>query len=93
MKFSENEFSKYNTTNIWGFPLTYFIYKSEFYKILNGVIGGVKEIMFKIKRDLNAVPIDLSFIENDAYREYKSKLRNKLFKISQGCFDNYLMDY
>ena len=92
MSFSEYKFSKYKTTNIWGTPLTYFIPQSEFYKILKGVINTLKEIILKIKRDLNAVPIELSFIENESYREYKSKLRNEEFVISKGCFDNYLKD-
>ena len=92
VRFSENEISKYDTTNIWGTPITYFIPQSEFYIILNGVIALLKEIMSKIKRDLNAVPIELNFIENESYREYKSKLRNEEFEISQGCLDKYLKD-
>ncbi len=92
VKFFNYEFSKYDTTNIWGTPITYFIPQSEFYKILDGVIGILKETMSKIKRDLNAVPIDLNFIEDDSYREYKSKLRNEEFEISQGCLDKYLTD-
>ena len=92
VRFSENEISKYDTTNIWGTPITYFIPQLDFYKILNGAIGILKEIISKIKRDLNAVLIELNFIEDDSYREYKSKLRNEEFEISQGCLDKYLRD-
>ena len=92
VSFFNNEISKYDTTNIWGTPITYFIPQSEFNKILDGVIDNQREIILKIKRDLNAVPIELSFIEDESYREYKSKLRNEEFEISKGCFDNYLKD-
>ncbi len=92
ISFSEYKFSKYKTTNIWGTPLTYFIPQSEFYKILEGVIDTLKEIISKIKRDLNSVPIELSFIEDERFREYKSKLRDEIFEVSQGCFDKYLKD-
>jgi len=92
LRFFKNEISRYDTTNIWGTPITYFIPQLEFYKILNGVIDTLREIISKIKRDLNAVPIELNFIEDESYREYKSKLRNEEFKISLGCLDKYLTD-
>ena len=90
VSFFNNEISKYDTTNIWGTPVAYFIPQSEFSKILDGVIGNLREIISKIKRDLNAVPIELNFIEDESYRDYKSKLRDEIFEISQGCFDKYL---
>jgi len=90
VSFFKNEISKYESTNIWGTPITYFIPQSQFYKILVGVIDILRGIILKFKRDLNAVPIELNFIENESYREYKSKLRDESFEISQGCFDKYL---
>ncbi len=87
-----NEWVKYETINIWGTPLTYFIHKSQFLKILRGVIKKIKEYLFKVKRDLRAVQIDLSFIENKQYKEYQSKLLKEKLDISKGVFDDYLVD-
>jgi len=92
VSFFKNKISRYDTTNIWGTPITYFIPQSEFYKILDGVIDILRKIISKIKRDLNAIPIELNFIEDEVYREYKSKLRNEEFEISLGCFDKFLKD-
>ncbi len=90
VSFFKNQISRYDTTNIWGTPITYFIPQEEFDKIFDGVIDNLREIISKIKRDLNAVPIELNFIQDESYREYKSKLRNEEFEISKGCFDKYL---
>ena len=86
------EWVKYETTNIWGTPLTYYIHKSQFLKILKGVIKKIKEYLFKVKRDLSAVQIDLSFIENKQYKEYQAKLLKEKLDISMGFFDDYLID-
>lgn len=88
---SRSEWSIYNTTNIWGTPLTYYIHKSQFIKILRGVIIRIKKYIFEVKRDLSAVHIDLSFIENKGYREYQSKLLKEKLDISKGLFDDYLV--
>lgn len=89
---SRSEWSIYNTTNIWGTPLTYYIHKSQFIKILRGVIIRIKKYIFKVKRDLSAVHIDLSFIENKRYREYQRKLLKEKLDVSKGLFDDYLVD-
>ncbi len=88
---SFNEWSIYETTNIWGTPLTYYIHKSQFLEVLQGVIKKIKEYLFKVKRDLSAVQIDLSFIENKQYREYQAKLLKEKLDISKGIFDDYLI--
>ena len=92
VSFYKNEISRYDTTNIWGTQITYFIPQSEFHKILDGVIDILRDIVLKIKRDLNSVQIELNFIEDESFREYKSKLRDEEFNISQGCFDKYLKE-
>ncbi len=89
---SRSEWVKYETTNIWGTPLTYYIHKSQFLKILKGVLKKIKEYLFKVKRDLNAFQIDLSFIENKQYKEYQAKLLKEKLDISKGLFDDYLVD-
>ena len=92
VSFCKNEISRYDTTNIWGTQITYFIPQSEFHKILDGIIDILRDTISKFKRDLNAVPIELNFIEDESFREYKSKLRDEAFYISQGCFDKYLKE-
>ena len=61
VSFFNNKISRYDTTNIWGTPITYFIPQSEFYKILDGVIDILRKIISKIKRDLNAETLVLFY--------------------------------
>ncbi len=86
---SRSEWVKYETTNIWGTPLTYYIHKSQFSKILKGVIKKIKEYLFKVKRDLQAFQIDLSFIENKQYKEYQAKLLKEKSDIYNEIFEEY----
>ena len=90
--FSNYEWTKYKTTNIWGTSLTYYIQNTQFLKIIEGVKNKIKEYIVKIKRDLKSVKIDLSFIENKQFKEYQAKLLKEKLDISSGAFDDYLID-
>jgi len=89
---SKKDLSTYNTTNIWGTPLTHYIQKSEFLEIIEGVKRKIKEYISKILKDPDDIEADFSFIVEESYREYQSKLKQEKFDLLLGKLDLYLKD-
>ena len=89
---SKKDLSTYNTTNIWGTPLTNYIQKSEFLDLIEGIKRKVKEYISKILKDPDDIEADFSFIVEESYREYQSKLKQEKFDLLLGKFDLYLKD-
>lgn len=89
---SKKDLSSYNTTNIWGTPLTQYIQKSEFLEIIEGVKRKIKEYISKILKDPDNIEADFSFIVEESYREYQSKLKQEKLDLLLGKLDLYLND-
>ncbi len=89
---SKKDLSTYNTTNIWVTPLTNYIKKSEFLDIIEGVKRKIKEYISKILKDPADIEADFSFIVEESYREYQSKLKQEKLDILLGKLDLYLKD-
>ena len=91
VKSKEEKFS-YDSTNIWGTPLTLSINKSEFLEIIDGVKRKIKEYISMVIKDPKLIEAEFSFIKSESFKEYKSKLEQEENDIILGKLSSYLED-
>ena len=89
---SKKEIFTYNSTNIWGTPLTLSINKSEFLEIIDGVKRKIKEYISMVIKDVKSIDAEFSFIKSQNFKEYKNKLEKEEFDIILGKLSSYLND-
>jgi len=87
---SKRDISTYESTNIWGTPLTIYIEKKEFLDIIDGVKRKIKDYISIISKDPDNIKADHNFIVDENYREYQKKLHSEKSDILGGKFGIFL---